>query len=875
MKNKKRRSMKKRNNTSRALLTEDVFVDREYAREQFWQRYDMVEKDKDSVQVIMYYGLGGMGKTRLLYQIEKEIEEKGCDIVWEHYDLNDGHDPVVVLRKMAKDMAQRYRFDFPLFSYAVYSYMIKCGESIEQPEVKSLLDDVPFLRQVFRLANVIPGVGVFSKPAEWIVDSIYKSIDEIKKRRAKRMIEMVNNASKEKLHSEIPFIFADELNENLRLRSNPVLVLLLDTYESMVNEMSDLGTPVENDLWLRDDNDGLLFRIDGLLCVLAGREEVKWGLKDPDWDDSLTQIQIDSLDDNYSKQLLAIHNVDSTIQDTIYEVTKGMPMYLEVCVDTYRNAKEKGEEIRPEMFEGKIEKLAKRLLTYMTDEEKDVLYLLSCLGSWDDDEFYMVNERLGRESVKTGAYKRVLNLTIVRMDKGKYSIHQTMREILIQYCDDAKLTVYTKGLYGCISSDDIISQQSYKYLSIIAKICGSPKHDKLKDCWRDVIANALGEYLDAFLLNQFIGVYVMWHVTVDDYKMRTLYLRYLLKSSNYDEALRFIETSGIADDDNHETLDFNLTASYYYYINGIDDRAVEIRKDVYTKMTRKYGMENRETIRAGLALAASLSRVGEYEEAVRIGNACRKWLNRNEERYDSMLSAAKNQLGDSYFRMGMFDKAMAIYDEVYEERKNWTGFKNNSTMIAYNHMADCLVNMGRCEKALEIYKQVREIRQQELCTRQNYEICLDGEIVESNDHPDTIIVDNNRAVCLIYMGSYEKAYALLKEVVAKREATLKENAPATMGSMENLAICEYYLDKEDDSKLHIDEVIKKLTAKLGYEHQETIIARYHKTLMSGDSAATEAIIESYKKMQPVNEYNLQCMRSRKFIGYFSLGRYYE
>ena len=46
----------------------------------------------------MYYGLGGMGKTSLLRQIEKEIDDKNEGIIREYYDLNDGQDSVVILR---------------------------------------------------------------------------------------------------------------------------------------------------------------------------------------------------------------------------------------------------------------------------------------------------------------------------------------------------------------------------------------------------------------------------------------------------------------------------------------------------------------------------------------------------------------------------------------------------------------------------------------------------------------------------------------------------------------------------------------------------------------------------------------------------------
>ena len=149
---------KKVKKLSHDFFEEESFFDREEPRKEFWKKYDIVKQNSDSVQVLMYYGLGGMGKTSLLRQIEKEIDDKNEGIIREYYDLNDGQDSVVILRKIVKDLQQKYKFKFPVFSYAVYSYMLKCGENAETPEVKNILDDIPVLREAFRLANIIPGV---------------------------------------------------------------------------------------------------------------------------------------------------------------------------------------------------------------------------------------------------------------------------------------------------------------------------------------------------------------------------------------------------------------------------------------------------------------------------------------------------------------------------------------------------------------------------------------------------------------------------------------------------------------------------------------------------------------------------------------------
>lgn len=868
---------KKVKKLSHDFFEEESFFDREEPRKEFWKKYDIVKQSSDAVQVLMYYGLGGMGKTSLLRQIEKEIDNKNEGIIREYYDLNDGQDSVVILRKIVKDLQQRYKFKFPVFSYAVYSYMLKCGEDAQTPEVKNILDDIPILREAFKLANVIPGVSAFSQPAEWIVDKICDSVDGVKKQKSKEIIEKINNASKEKLHNEIPFVFAQELNDNLEKRNNPVFVLILDTYERLVNELSTMGTPIENDLWLRDDNDGILLQINGLLCVLAGRESLKWKDMDPDWDgESLSQIEIDTLDRENSLLLLSKYGIDEKdIQNKILEVTQGMPLYLDVCVDTYRSAKSSGETVTQDLFDNKIEKLAKRLMTYMSDDEKDVLYLLSCLGRWKTEEYYAINDKLNRNSVNNSIYSKVLTLTFVRNEADCYFIHQTMQEILIQYCDEEKIENYAKAIYAYIGDENTLSPTAFKYLYLISKICGIRNNGKMTSWWIPKACKALNIYLDGFCLNQFISIYELLAPVADDYKLKTLYLNYLLKKGDYNKALEYINDTKAEDYNNIEVLNFLLTASYYYYINGIDDIAFKLRQKVYEKRMELLGDTDRETIRAGLALSASYSRMGKHEESINLGNECRARLEDSSDSYDSMISAARNQLGDSYFRLGNMEDAMKIYFEVYENRKKWLGEKNNSTMIAYNHIADCMVNLGKYVDALKIYKFVSEIRKQEFSRDEMYEYVVNGTTKKSNDHPDTIIADNNMAVCLIYMGKYEEAFNILSEVVAKREVTLKPDAPATMGALENLAMCEYYMGYMQNAVRHISTVISKLSEKLSADHYDVIIAKYHKAIIENDENSVDMIIDGYSNSLSFNSYYITYMKQRKFIGYFSLGRYYE
>ena len=96
-----------------------------------------------------------------------------------------------------------------------------------------------------------------------------------------------------------------------------------------------------------------------------------------------------------------------------------------------------------------------------------------------------------------------------------------------------------------------------------------------------------------------------------------------------------------------------------------------------------------------------------------------------------------------------------------------------------------------------------------------------------------------------------------------------------MGALENLAMCEYYMGYREAAIQHISTVISKLSEKLADNHYDVIIAKYHKAIIENDENGVDRIVDSYNTALSFNSYYITYMKQRKFIGYFSLGRYYE
>lgn len=75
------------------------------------------------------------------------------------------------------------------------------------------------------------------------------------------------------------------------------------------------------------------------------------------------------------------------------------------------------------MFGRNAYELIERFARYLDDTQKDIVYVLSCLGQWRDQEFYdIVSSVLPGFSITT--YEKVKALSfIAQSDDGDISIH--------------------------------------------------------------------------------------------------------------------------------------------------------------------------------------------------------------------------------------------------------------------------------------------------------------------------------------------------------------------------------------------------------------------------------------------------------------------
>ncbi len=113
----------------------------------------------------------------------------------------------------------------------------------------------------------------------------------------------------------------------------------------------------------------LLQHIPNVLWVIAGREKLKWEELDSRWGENLEQHLLDKLSSTNSMNFLKDSGItDEQLRKDLYVLTKGVPVYLDLCVDTYEAIKKEGKNptITINDFGKNTKSLLGRFLKYIT-----------------------------------------------------------------------------------------------------------------------------------------------------------------------------------------------------------------------------------------------------------------------------------------------------------------------------------------------------------------------------------------------------------------------------------------------------------------------------------------------------------------------------
>ena len=844
------------------------FTDREEPRAAFWKKFHAVEeahaRKEKKVHVLSYYGVGGIGKSSLLKKLQAEMKEKDAAAFFSDWDFKDGKESRAVLERLKNKLEDQFKIPFPLFDYAHYVYARKLGENPDSPKVKSIIGESSFLSWCMSAADPIPVVGLASKLLQLADQGVAMVRDHLKKHST--TVYRIESMEADHLLKELPVLFAKDLTVYMEKSQKP-LVIFLDTYESLVNELLP-GDPLNHDLWLRDIKTGLLPRVPYVLWVIAGREKLKWERFYEGWKEGLEQHLLGDLSETDSIKFLETAGIpDEKLRKVLYRLTGGTPMYLDLCVTQYENILAKGETPAMEHFGADTEELLHRFLSYMVGAQKDVMYILACVEWWDDSVIFEITKKAGL-AFSVSDYELIKSMSFVLPgDKGGYCLHQTVGDVLRQKAPKHIKEQIAQGL-----------NKTYREVVFEA----SP----LSETHADALSATLREGMLTCEEDEALRLFYAEHLKEE--------IKKIAEAGQFEYAIGLMEPLIARATQNENSLLYAEMLIGLAWIKRLAGQYTEAKdlaersRALYAELTKE---DDLDTIRATGILASVLEELGEYKKARILQEQVletRKRIlgedhpdtlasmnnlatifrdlglyNEERERKEEVLRKRKQILGEDHpdtlgsmnnlaitlRNLGEHTKAKALQEEVLEKQKRIWGEDHPSTLVAMNNLALTLRNLGEYAEAKVLQEEVLKKRKQIL-----------GE-----NHPSTLVAMNNLTLTLRNLREYTKAKALQEQVLQARKRILGENHPDTLGSMNNLALTLRSLGEYTEARKLQEEVLRKRKQILGEDHPETLKAMNNLAIAFedlGEHKEAEVLYEEvlYKRKRILGENHPSTIR---------------
>jgi translation initiation factor RLI1 len=151
---------KKNNKTFRATK---IFTDRQEPKDVFKESLNAFLSNLKKGEIIVYYGVGGIGKTKLIKELygmtDDAVKLNKCDgnvnKIYVSLDVYDYSNPVNVLIAIRKQL----KIDCGLFDYALLQYSAKTRNTVEDISRKLSGIDGPLLDVI----NELMSLGMYTK----------------------------------------------------------------------------------------------------------------------------------------------------------------------------------------------------------------------------------------------------------------------------------------------------------------------------------------------------------------------------------------------------------------------------------------------------------------------------------------------------------------------------------------------------------------------------------------------------------------------------------------------------------------------------------------------------------------------------------------
>ncbi len=824
------------------------FTDRESIINAFQSALE--NKNKNIRNILVFYGVGGIGKTSLRKELARIIKEKYKDAIAASLDFDlpafrQEETALYYLRKLFKD---DYKINFPSFEIAYAVYWQKT-----HPQTPINKFNFPLIDESILVSGLISVLG--SLPIFGLIPGLTKTAlkghkyfkDWWTKRGQKELYNLSELEAKEIL-VRLPMFFASDLKDYLE-GNNKQCVIFVDSYESLWERSKTESSFFLNDEWVRE----LVAQLSEPLWVIIGREKLRWVEIDKDWGDCLKYFPVSGLTDSDSSTFLISCGIDNkNLRKTIIESSKGVPYYLDLAVDTYYQIKQiyDREPVTDDFAKTQIEVL-ERFLMNLDNTEIETLKILSAARMWNSDIFELLVNKINTGYPVT-AMIELCRFSFINesMNSDTFTMHDLMREGLqsklenktlkdvhtylfeyynkkladvdIKNITNENIEALTEAFYHCKNcceaqelyawfgkkSGTFIKANKWKLViplleELAQLICNdSGKNNKYYADILDVLGEgyiSIGLFDGAIVFNEqaleirgkiFNTVHPDYAKSLDNLgKVYTTLGQYNKAIPLHTKALEIRKNTLGENHPDYAASLHNLAVAYSYLSDF--KKAIPLYEQSLEVTKKTFGSNSIEFVNTMHSLATIYSSRGHQDKAIHVFenvlNIIREFFGENHPSYAKSL----NSLAQAYENIGQYVKAISMFEKTVEIRRNILGENHPNYALSLGSIGGVYYHTGQYEKAEYFYEKALEIMKNAF-----------GE-----NHPECANILNNLAIVYNDTGHFEKSLRFHREALEIRKDTIGKNHQDYASSLNNMAVVYYDMGNYEKSiQLHEEAI---------------------------------------------------------------------
>ena len=422
------------------------FIDRESARNVF---RDFVTTDDKEYNILMFYGIGGVGKSMLLAENEQTFRQLFTESIIFSVDLHDVDKRSLdnTLLEFTENCTNK-KVKFEAFNLAYTLYFSKKHAGEEYNRNKSLVNNDFSL--FFKL------LGVFDNGAvETVVDIIERIVRFAKKKLLDDAVledlKKFDSLSLPEIEQRLPAYFQYDISRFISDNPDTHILFSVDTFEALNVQQTEEIHRRKNEEWIQ--NIIAYFNCDSIpncRFVIYGRDKISW---EDEWNAFITQFELHDFTKEWTKKYLDSAGItDNDIIKRIVSNSKGHPFYLYLSAKTYNDIKNQGKTPNTDDFGRNPKEIIRRFIYNLSDEEVNILKYLSVTNSFTYDIFIFILSKF-HIACDPERFKHFISYSFIHCLSGnEYYIHSLMRKGLEDYTDENSVSLIHSILLDYYSS---------------------------------------------------------------------------------------------------------------------------------------------------------------------------------------------------------------------------------------------------------------------------------------------------------------------------------------------------------------------------------------------------------------------------------------